>query len=47
MVVRPNYLYDLPGRYEEKADRWRRTWPGVAVAPWSSPGRGVGNGGAC
>ena len=40
MVVRPNYLHDLPGRYEEKADRWRRTWPGVDVAPWSSPGRG-------
>ena len=40
MVVRPNYLHDLPGRYEEKADRWRRTWPGVTVAPWISPGRG-------
>ncbi len=39
MVVRPNYLYDLPGPYEEKAARWRRTWPGVAVAPWRSDAR--------
>ena len=38
MVVRPNYLYSLAERYEEKADRWRRTWPGVTVAPWSFPG---------
>ena len=40
MVVRPNYRYALPGPYEEKADRWRRTWPGVTVTPWSSRGRG-------
>ena len=40
MIVRPNYLHDLPGQYEEKADRWRRTWPSVAVVPWSSAGRG-------
>ncbi len=46
MVVRPNYVDDLPGRflnlpgrYEEKADRWRRTWPGVVVVPWSPPDR--------
>ena len=37
LVVRPNYLYNLPERYEEKADRWRRTWPGVEIVPWSHP----------
>lgn len=39
MVVRPNYLYNLPGRYKEKADRWRRTWPRVVVTPWDPPER--------
>ena len=36
MSVRPNYLYDLPERYEQKAARWRQTWPGVIVGPWRS-----------
>ena len=36
MVVRPNYHHDLPGRYWEKANRWRRTWPGVTVMPWNA-----------
>ena len=40
MVVRPNYRYALRGPYEEKADRWRRTWPRVTATPWSSHGRG-------
>lgn len=39
MVVRPNYLFNLPGRYKEKADRWRETWPGVTVVPWSPADR--------
>ncbi|MCY4436815.1 MAG: nucleotidyltransferase family protein [Chloroflexi bacterium] len=38
MVVRPNYSYGLPGWYEEKASRWKRTWPGVVVEPWCAPG---------
>ena len=38
MFVRPNYQYDLPERYEQKAARWRQTWPGVAVEQWHSAG---------
>lgn len=38
MVVHPNFFHSLPGRYMEKADRWRRTWPGIAVEPWNSAG---------
>ena len=38
MVVRPNFLHCLPGRYMEKADRWRRTWPRISVEPWNSAG---------
>lgn len=34
MVVRPNYVHDLPLQYLEKADRWKRTWPRIAVMPW-------------
>ena len=40
MVVRPNYLLDLPWRYQEKADRWRQTWPGLTVTPWASSATG-------
>ena len=39
MFVRPNYLHDLPRQYEEKADRWLRIWPGLAVAPWNFASR--------
>ena len=40
MVVRPNYLLDLPSRYQEKAERWRQTWPGLTVTPWASSATG-------
>ena len=36
MVVRPNYVHDLPQQYREKADRWQRTWPRITVMPWQN-----------
>lgn len=36
MVVRPNYVHDLPLQYQEKADRWQRTWPRITVTPWQN-----------
>ena len=40
MVVRPNYVHDLPWAYQEKADRWQQTWPDVTVVPWSPSATG-------
>ncbi len=36
MVVRPNYVHDLPLQYQEKADRWQQTWPRITVMPWQN-----------
>ncbi|MHB8504356.1 MAG: nucleotidyltransferase family protein, partial [Acidimicrobiales bacterium] len=35
MVVRPNTTLVDRGVYEAKAERWRRLWPRLTVAPWS------------
>ena len=34
MIVRPNYVHNLPRQYQEKADRWKQTWPRITVMPW-------------
>ncbi len=44
MVVRPNYVHNLPLQYNDKADRWRQTWPRITVMPWVSSGRFSGCG---
>ena len=44
MVVRPNYVHDLPLQYQEKADRWKQAWPRIAIMPWARSARFRGSG---